>query len=136
MAGRRARDGAKLVSGDGGILAIIDRSVGAADERNSKGRLHQNSEQADWNKSRIASGDLAEKMALLKQEAGKDILVHGGAAFAQSLAKLGLIDTYHLIVHPVILSGGLALFKEAMNLELLSAKTFPAGTVALTYGGV
>jgi dihydrofolate reductase len=35
---------------------------------------------AEWPESRIAGGDLAEEMSRLKQEPGKDILVHGGSS--------------------------------------------------------
>jgi hypothetical protein len=38
-----------------------------------------------------------------------------------------------LVVHPVVLSAGLPLFKETMDLKLLSIKPFPAGAVALSY---
>jgi dihydrofolate reductase len=92
--------------------------------------------QADWKHSRVVNGDVAEEIARLKQEPGKDILVHGGAAFVQSLSRLGLIDEYRLIVHPMVLSEGLPLFKETMDLKLLSTRSFPAGTVALTYGRI
>lgn len=57
---------------------------------------------ADWTHSRIASGDVEEEVARLKQESGKAILVHGGAEFAQSLSRRGLVDEFRLIVHPVI----------------------------------
>ncbi|MGO9891324.1 MAG: dihydrofolate reductase family protein [Solirubrobacteraceae bacterium] len=35
----------------------------------------------------------------------------GGAAFAQSLSRLGLVDEYRLILQPVVLGQGLPLFK-------------------------
>ena len=41
---------------------------------------------------------------------------------------------YRLIVHPVVLAGGLPLFKEPMDLKLLSTRSLPAGAVALIYG--
>ena len=92
--------------------------------------------QADWAHSRISNGDVEEELACLKQESGKAILAHGGPEFAQSLSRLGLIDEYRLIVHPVFLAGGLPLFKEPMDLKLLSTRSFPAGAVALIYGRV
>jgi len=92
--------------------------------------------QVDWTHSRVSNGDVEEELARLKQEPGKAILAHGGAKFAQSLSRLGLIDEYRLIVHPVVLAGGLPLFKEPMDLKLLSARSFPAGAVALIYGRI
>lgn len=88
---------------------------------------------ADWAHARIDDGDLSAAIARLRQEPGKDILAHGGAAFAQALTRLDLIDEFRLIIHPIVLSGGLALFSEARDLRLVNTKTFPAGAVALTY---
>ncbi len=56
---------------------------------------------ADWPQSRIASGDTAAEIARLKAEPGGEIVAHGGARFAQSLTRLGLVDEYRLYVHPV-----------------------------------
>ncbi len=64
-------------------------------------------ERADWAESRIARGELADEIATLKGEAGKDMLAWGGAAFAQSLSRLGLVDEYRLILQPVALGDGL-----------------------------
>ncbi|HEX5818093.1 MAG TPA: dihydrofolate reductase family protein [Gemmatimonadales bacterium] len=88
---------------------------------------------ATWQHTRITDGDPAEELARLRQEPGKDILVHGGAAFAQSLARVGAIDEYRLILHPVTLAAGLPLFDAPMDLALTETRTFPAGAVALTY---
>jgi dihydrofolate reductase len=79
---------------------------------------------------------VGEELARLKQESGKDILAHGGAEFAQSLSRLRLIDEYRFIVHPIVLAGGLPLFKASMDLKLLSTRSFPAGAVALIYGRI
>jgi dihydrofolate reductase len=57
-------------------------------------------ELVDWPDSRIARGDLAEEISELKREPGKDMLAWGGAAFAQSLSRLGLVDEYRLILQP------------------------------------
>jgi hypothetical protein len=37
-------------------------------------------ERADWPESRIARGDLAEEVAALKREAGKDMIAWGARA--------------------------------------------------------
>jgi len=86
--------------------------------------------------TKVAGGDLAEEIARLKQQPGKDILAHGGASFAQSLAKLGLIDEYRLVTHPVVLGRGLPLFSAIPNpvdLKLVSATQFKSGTIAHVY---
>jgi dihydrofolate reductase len=40
----------------------------------------------------MASGDTAEEVARLEREPGDEIVAHGGVRFAQSLARLGLVD--------------------------------------------
>lgn len=93
-------------------------------------------ERADWAPSRIARGELAEEIAELKREPGNDMLAWGGAAFAQSLSRLGLVDEYRLILQPVALGDGLPLFKglsTPLRLELIDAQTYPTGAALHTY---
>jgi dihydrofolate reductase len=89
-----------------------------------------------WTHPRVAAGDMADEVARLKQEPGRDILAHGGASFAQSLVQLDLVDEYKLVVHPVALGRGLALFAQAtrpLDLALVDVKSFPKGAVAHVY---
>jgi dihydrofolate reductase len=60
----------------------------------------------EWNNSRLATADIAEEIAHLKQQPGKHIVVTGGASLAQSLLQSGLIDEINLTVHPVALGSG------------------------------
>jgi dihydrofolate reductase len=93
-------------------------------------------DRADWPDSRIARGDLAEEIAALKREPGKDMIAWGGAAFAQSLTRLGLVDEYRLILQPVALGEGLALFKDLhapVRLELIDAQTYDTGAALHVY---
>lgn len=81
----------------------------------------------------MASGDLAKEVADLKAKEGKPIIAHGGATFARSLIAAGLVDQYHLLVHPVALGSGLPIFSALTTprrLHLVSAKAFPKGAVA------
>jgi dihydrofolate reductase len=90
----------------------------------------------EWNNSRLATVDAAEEIARLKQQPGKNISVTGGATLAQSLARLGLIEEYNLVMHPIVLGGGKPLFKDLphpLNLKLVSTKTFDSGAIGLTY---
>jgi dihydrofolate reductase len=90
----------------------------------------------EWNNSRLARADVAEEIAQLKQQPGKNIFVTGGATLAQSLSRLGLIDEYNLAIHPVVLGSGKPLFKDLsspLNLKLVNTRTFDTGAVYLTY---
>ena len=93
-------------------------------------------ERADWPDSRIARGDLTEEIAALKREPGKDMLAWGGATFAQSLTRLGLVDEYRLILQPVALGEGLPLFKDLtapVRFELVDAQTYATGAALHVY---
>ena len=93
-------------------------------------------ERAEWADSRIARGDLAQEISTLKREPGKDMLAWGGAAFAQSLSRLGLVDEYRLILQPVALGQGLPLFKgltAPLRLELVDAHTYDTGAALHVY---
>jgi dihydrofolate reductase len=85
---------------------------------------------ADWGDTSIAAGDLAEEIKRLKQEAGGDLVAHGGTRLAQSLCKSGLIDELWLLVHPVVLGNGQRLFVEPMDLEPITTTAFTGGAVA------
>jgi dihydrofolate reductase len=91
---------------------------------------------ADWPESRIASGDLADEIAKLKSEPGKDMIAWGGATFAQSLTRLGLVDEYRLVLQPVALGDGLPLFDgltAPLRLELVDAQTYNTGSALHIY---
>lgn len=88
-----------------------------------------------WEDTRVLGTDLAADIEALKAEPGNYLLAQGGVSFARSLVRLGLVDEYRLVVHPIVLGSGSALFDgvEEFDLELLDAVTFPTGTQALTY---
>jgi dihydrofolate reductase len=93
-------------------------------------------ERAEWPESRIARGDLATEIANLKREPGKDLIAWGGAAFAQSLTRLGLVDEYRLIHQPVALGDGLPLFRgltAPLHLELVDSQSYSTGAVLNIY---
>jgi len=70
----------------------------------------------------------------LKAEADKDITVNGPELAAHAL-RAGLVDELQMIVHPVIVGGGKPFFPDGvrLNLELIEARTFRQGVVALRY---
>lgn len=90
-------------------------------------------EEATWQHSRLASGDLSEEIARLKAEPGKNLLIMSSIGLAQSFMAAGLIDEYWLTVHPIAIGQGIPLFKERVDLQLLDSRTFPSGQVFLHY---
>lgn len=93
-------------------------------------------DKATWAKSSIAHGDLAAEIATLRHQPGGEIIAWGGASFAQSLSRAGLIDEYVLVIHPAAFGGGLPMFRDLpapVRLELLEAHTFDNSTVLHVY---
>ena len=91
---------------------------------------------ADWPQSTIASGDLADEISALKHQPGQDLIAWGGAAFAQSLSRLRLVDEYRLVVRPVALGDGLPLFAglaAPFVLDLVEARAYADGSVVHVY---
>jgi dihydrofolate reductase len=85
--------------------------------------------------ARLVRDGVAEEVAKLKEQAGKDLAV-GGAGLASTCMKLGLIDEYRLFVNPVVLGGGTPYFPaldEMINLELVETQTFGSRVVYVRY---
>lgn len=85
--------------------------------------------------TRLATAGVAEEVAELKQQPGRDLAV-GGAGLAASFAELGLIDEYRLFVSPVVLGGGTRFFPplaDRIGLELIETRTFGSRVVYLRY---
>ncbi|OZB81653.1 dihydrofolate reductase family protein, partial [Microbacterium sp. 13-71-7] len=66
----------------------------------------------EWGASSIASGDLAEEIARLKAEPGKDLFAIAGDSFQRALIAAGVVDEYRLWVLPAAAGTGTALFPE------------------------
>jgi dihydrofolate reductase len=82
------------------------------------------------------SNDIPEKVMEIKKQKGKDIWLYGGANLIKSFINLGLIDTYRISVHPVVLGSGKPLFeglKDRLNLKLIETNRFSSEVVQLVY---
>lgn len=100
-------------------------------------RHEQSPAAVSWKNARIFDGDLAGDITRLKAEEGKPITALGGAGFMRDLIATGLVDEYHLAIHPVVLGAGLPIFNGLTTpryLKLLDVKAFPKGTTVHVYG--
>jgi dihydrofolate reductase len=87
-----------------------------------------------WTNTRIVR-DIQDLRAL-KEQPGKDMHAVGGATLVSSLMNAGLIDELRIVVQPIVLGGGKALFKDVKErhaLTLLGAKRMRSGMVRLRY---
>lgn len=76
------------------------------------------------------------QIASLRRQRGGEIIAWGGASFAQSLSRAGLLDQYVLITHPVVFGGGLPLFRDLPNTlraRLLAAQVYDTGVTVHIY---
>jgi dihydrofolate reductase len=83
----------------------------------------------------LARDGVAEEVARLKDQPGKDLAV-GGAGLASTCIELGLVDEYGLFVNPVVVGGGTPYFPALgarTDLELVETRTFGSRVVYLRY---
>jgi dihydrofolate reductase len=90
----------------------------------------------EWNNSRLIKNKIVERVATLKQEPGKDMVIYGSGSIVSAFAQAGLIDDYWIFVNPVVLGSGKVLFKgldNRLKLKLLNTKAFRCGVALLKY---
>ena len=93
-------------------------------------------EPLEWQNSTLIKGDVAEEVAKLKRQPGKDIGIVGSATLVRSLLADDLLDELALMVHPIVVGRGKRLFEQGGDqkaLELVDSKTFGTGVLYLTY---
>ena len=75
-----------------------------------------------------------EAIRRLKETVEQDILI-GGPELAAHAFRSGLIDEYHLFLHPIIIGGGKQSVPDNIRseLELLDERRFDSGVVFLRY---
>ncbi|HEV2213336.1 MAG TPA: dihydrofolate reductase family protein [Gammaproteobacteria bacterium] len=79
---------------------------------------------------------MVEAIAGAKKAPGKNIIVHGGVRTVRDLARLGLVDEYQLVIHPVILGSGMSIFtgvKNIVPLKLKDVESLKGGALVATY---
>ena len=84
----------------------------------------------------LIKGNLAEEIAKLKQQPGKNIGISGSPTLVQSLLQSDLLDELYLMVHPVVVGKGKRLFKDGADLKRLTltdSTITPTGVAILTY---
>ena len=90
----------------------------------------------EWQNSTLIKGNVAEAIAKLKRQPGKDIGIVGSGTLVRSLLRQDLLDELRLMVHPIVMGSGERLFEDGGDqkmLELVDSKTFGTGVLYLTY---
>lgn len=89
-----------------------------------------------WENSTLLKGDAASAVAELRDQPGKDIVVMGSGDLLQTLMRHGLVDSYILLIHPLVLGSGRRLFPEGgpdAALRLVNTVPTTTGVVIATY---
>lgn len=89
----------------------------------------------EWT-TRVVRGDLQAEVTALKAQPGADLLLTGGVSLAAALTDLGLVDEYHIAVHPVVLGGGRRLFaepKQRLHLRTGESRLLDGQVVVTSY---
>lgn len=89
--------------------------------------------------TRLATRGVADEIAQLRADSDDGEIAIGGATLAAEVAALGLIDEYRIMIHPVLVGGGIPYFPRRdhrVDLELLDTRTFGSKLIRLRYGVV
>jgi dihydrofolate reductase len=91
---------------------------------------------AEWNNTRLISGNIEAEISKMKQMPGSDLVLLGSGSIAAQFAELGMIDEYQIMVDPVLVGNGKPIFNSIstkIDLKLIAAQTFKSGVVLLSY---
>jgi dihydrofolate reductase len=89
-----------------------------------------------WKNARVVRDDAAGEIARLKKLPGKNMVIYGSGNLVRGFTRLGLIDEYQLLVHPIVLGGGKRLWSDIpnpFNLKLVRTQAFKNGVAVLYY---
>jgi dihydrofolate reductase len=89
-----------------------------------------------WNNVTLIGKNAEEKVRKLKEQTGKDMVIVASSKLVQSFTNAGLIDDYHIFVHPIILGSGKRLLENIESrhgLKLVDMIRYMGGSVLLHY---
>ena len=87
-----------------------------------------------WRNSRLLHELDPREIEALKRQPGKNIIVFGSGSIVSQLTQHGLIDEYHIYLHPVVVGSGPPFFAGPRPpLRLAASKQIDADVLRLTY---
>jgi dihydrofolate reductase len=93
-------------------------------------------QETEFENVRIISTDIVPFVKNLKEQPGKNIWLYGGAQLIAPILEHDLVDELQLSVHPILLGGGIPLFKKITirkYFKLADVIKYPSGLVQLIY---
>ena len=91
---------------------------------------------ADWENSKLITGEVAKEISMLKKQEGPEIQVHGSSDLIQTLLKHDFIDEFHVWVFPLTVGSGKRLFGEGtmpVAFKQTECKISTTGVIIATY---
>lgn len=93
-------------------------------------------DRADWQNTTLIKSDPVAAVKKMKEESGDDIVIMGSGTIIAPLADAGLIDSYQLVLSPLVLGNGRTMFEgvtKRLNMRETSARAFRNGKIVLGY---
>lgn len=90
----------------------------------------------DDNKAMLIKDNIADEVAKVKQAPGRDLALVCGPELLATLVRLKLVDELRILVRPVALGRGKALFagiQPPLQMKLLESRGFESGVVMHRY---
>ncbi len=91
---------------------------------------------SEWQPSVFLHGDIAEKVAKIKQQQGPDLHVWGSGNLIQTLIKNNLVDVFWLMIYPITLGVGKRLFADGTipaAFKVTESKVTSNGVIIVNY---
>lgn len=90
----------------------------------------------EWKPSVFLNGDVAEKVAAIKQQQGADLHVWGSGHLIQTLIQHDLVDAFWLMIYPITLGSGKRLFADGtipLAFKVTESKVTSKGVIIVNY---
>ena len=89
-----------------------------------------------WHPTEILNGNIAEKVAQIKQQPGPDLNVWGSGNLLQTLIQADLVDIFWLMIYPLTLGAGKRLFADGTlpaAFKVTESIACPSGVIVVNY---
>lgn len=91
---------------------------------------------SEWQPSVFLNGNIAERVAEIKQGQGPDLHVWGSGNLIQTLMRHDLVDAFWLIIYPITLGGGKRLFADGttpLAFQVTESEVTSKGVIVVKY---
>lgn len=89
-----------------------------------------------WVNSTLLVGDAESTVAQLKAGSDGEIVILGSGELVRALTRAGLVDTFVLQIHPIVLGSGRRLFEDGLpttRLTLTDSEAMETGVLVAVY---